>query len=64
MPLARVWTEIFEKDWEGAARELDRAEKKGLCKEAKCLCLRAKISDGAGDGAQALASARRALTLS
>lgn len=64
MALSRVSTEIFEKDWEGAKRELDRAEKKGLCKEAKCLSLRAKISHGAGEGAQALEYARRALALS
>src|SRR5262245_42486208 len=58
-----VSLEILMKNWDKAARELDQAEKKGLCKEAVCLALHAKIAEGAGDGTQALAYSRRAAAL-
>lgn len=62
-PLNPVTREIFMKNWEQAARQLDRAENEGLCKEAVCLTLRARIAEGAGDSTQALAYARRAADL-
>jgi Flp pilus assembly protein TadD len=62
-PLNPVTHEILVKNWEQAARQLDKAEKEGLCKEAVCLALHARIAEGAGDGAQALAYARRAAAL-
>lgn len=62
-PLSPVTLEIFQKNWKQAAQQLDKAEKEGLCKEAVCLALRARIADGAGDGPQALSHARRAAAL-
>jgi tetratricopeptide (TPR) repeat protein len=58
-----VSLEILMKNWDKAARELDQAEKQGRCKEAVCLALHARIAEGTGDGAQALAYARRAAAL-
>jgi len=58
-----VLKEMFEKNWESAARELGKAEKEGRCKEAVCLAIHGLIADGAGDGAQAVAYARRAAAL-
>lgn len=55
--------EIFKKNWQQATQKLDKAEKAGLCKEAVCLVLRARIADGSGGGPQALAYTRRAAAL-
>ena len=55
-----VSMQIRLKNYSKAARELDRAEKNGRCKEAVCLVLHARIAEGTGDGTQALAYARRA----
>jgi tetratricopeptide (TPR) repeat protein len=62
-PLSPVREQIYAKNWEKATRELDKAEQKGLCKEAVCLLVRTMIADGAGDGAQAVAYARRVAAL-
>lgn len=62
-PLNPVTLEIFQKNWQQAAQQLDKAEKEGLCKEAVCLALRARIAEGSGDGTQALTYARRAAAL-
>lgn len=62
-PLAPVWNEVVTKDWDSAARKLEKAEKKGLCKEAVCLTIHGLIAEGSGDGAQAVAYARRAAAL-
>src|SRR5262245_47038250 len=62
-PLKDVTFEIFKKNWTQATQQLDKAEKEGLCKEAVCLVLRARIADGSGDGTQALAYARRTAAL-
>jgi hypothetical protein len=58
-----VSLQILMKHWDKAARELDREEKKGRCKEAVCLALHARIAEGTGDGAQALDYAHRAVAL-
>lgn len=62
-PLLQLSAEIFQKNWQQATQQLDKAEKAGLCKEAVCLVLRARIADGSGDAAQALAYTRRAAAL-
>jgi Flp pilus assembly protein TadD len=62
-PFDQVWAQILMKNWDQATRELDRAEKGGRCKEAVCLAWRARIAEGTGDAAQALALARRAADL-
>jgi hypothetical protein len=58
-----VLQQIQMKDWKKAARELDRTEQNGRCKESVCLVLHARIAEGTGDRAQALDYARRAATL-
>jgi len=58
-----VSIQIQMKNWKKAARELDQAEKNGRCKEAVCLALHARISEGNGDGTQALAYAHRVAAL-
>ena len=55
-----VSMQIRLKNYSKAARELDRAEKNGRCKEAVCLVLHARIAEGTGERTQALAYARRA----
>jgi tetratricopeptide (TPR) repeat protein len=62
-PLAEARTHIVMKDWEKATREVAKAEKKGLCKGAYCLALRATIAERSGDGAKALEQARQAVPL-
>ncbi|HKI03809.1 MAG TPA: hypothetical protein VKK31_17645 [Thermoanaerobaculia bacterium] len=62
-PLSPVWQEVAMKDWDSAARKLEKAEKQGLCKEAVCLTIHGLIAEGTGDGAQAVAYARRAAAL-
>jgi hypothetical protein len=60
-PLVKVWSEIFAKRWENAARELAKVEKGGGCKVAVCLATHAIISNGAGAGPEAVEYARQAL---
>jgi len=58
-----VSQQIRLKNFRRAAQELDRAEKQKRCREAVCLVLHARIAEGTGDGAQAMAYARRAAAL-
>lgn len=62
-PLADAWASMTMKDWEGAARNVTKAEKQGLCKGAYCLALRATIAERSGDSAKALEQARQAVPL-
>lgn len=62
-PLAEAQSQILMQDFERAGKAIDKAEKQGLCKGARCLALRAIVAEKSGSGAKALELARQAAPL-